>query len=111
MTFVRIWRTRIDLARLSEYERFVEKYSQPMFASQSGFLGVIFSRDGDEVAVLSFWRDLGSVSALEKSTSYQSAAESIGEAGFLTGEPSLDVYEIHAGSVENLGDLLPPGPT
>lgn len=105
MTFVRIWRTRLDLARLSEYERFVDEHSRPMFARQRGYLGVVFSRHGDKVAVLSFWRDRSALTGLETSPSYQSAVQRIGDAGFLIGEPTLDVYEIHSASVENLARL------
>jgi|SRR4029453_9116597 hypothetical protein len=108
MTFVRIWRTRLDLTRLHDYDRFVEERSRPMFNSQRGFLGVLFSRRDDEVAVLSFSRDLNAVAALETSPNYQDAVRRISDAGFLVGEPRLDVYEVHGGSIENVPDLLPP---
>jgi heme-degrading monooxygenase HmoA len=99
VTFVRVWRARVDLARLDEYERFIDAQSRPMFAEQQGFLGVLFSRSGEEVAVLSFWRDEDAVRALDTSPSYQHASELILETGFLLGVSTVDVYELHAGLV------------
>ena len=81
--FVRIWRARVDPARLDEYERFVEAHSRPMFADQQGFLGAIFSRQGYEVAVLSFWRDEAAVRALQTSASYRRTATMVEETGLL----------------------------
>jgi heme-degrading monooxygenase HmoA len=94
--FVRISRARLEIARLDEYERFIEERSTPMFNAQAGFLGVMYSRRGDEVAVLSFWRDESAVERLEMSRKYQRAVELIEETGFLVGDSTLDVYEVHA---------------
>jgi heme-degrading monooxygenase HmoA len=106
MTFVRIWRARVDLERLDDYLRFVDEQSLPMFQGQQGFLGVICSRLGDEVAVLSFWRDEAAVDALDTSATYQHAVRTIGETGFLIGDSVLDVFEVHAGVLHSASGLL-----
>ena len=106
MTFLRIWRTRVCLDRLDEYERFVSEESLPMFRAQTGFLGVLFSRREDGLAVLSFWRDQASVDALDTSATYQHAVQTIDGTGFLTGDSRLDVYEIHAGAVDDASALF-----
>jgi heme-degrading monooxygenase HmoA len=96
MTLVRIWRTRIDLDRLDEYERFVHERSAPMFQAQQGFVGVVFSRSEDEVAVISFWRDRAAVDALDGSATYQAAVQAIAETGFLVGDADVRVYDVDA---------------
>jgi heme-degrading monooxygenase HmoA len=106
MTFVRIWRTRIDVNRLDEYERFVDEQSLPMFNAQEGFRGVVYSRRGDRVAVLSFWRDQTAVDALDTSATYQRAVKSIEATGFLIGDSSLEAFEIHAGALDNTAALF-----
>jgi heme-degrading monooxygenase HmoA len=108
VTYVRIWRTRLDLERLDEYERFVEEQSKPMFRAQQGFRGVLYSRRRDEVAVLSFWDDKAAVDALDTSATYQQAVRTIGETGFLRGESILDVFEIHAGVLDDARPLTGP---
>jgi heme-degrading monooxygenase HmoA len=99
VTFVRIWRTRLDLERLDEYERFVEQRSLPMFHEQQGFLGVICSRQDDEVAVITMWRDRAAVDALDTSASYQEAVRAIEGNGYLVGDSQVDAFEIHVGTV------------
>jgi heme-degrading monooxygenase HmoA len=106
MTFVRIWRTHLNLELLDEYEGFIEERSKPMFRAQAGFRGVIFSRSGNEVAVLSFWKDSSAVDALERSSSYQDTVRAIGQAGFLVGGPSVEVYGIDAGLIDDVDGLL-----
>jgi heme-degrading monooxygenase HmoA len=98
MTCLRIWRTRVDLSRLSEYERFISEQSQPMFTAQPGFIGVVFSRSGEQVAVLSIWEDEEAVRALATSESYQQAVRSIAAAGFISADTSLEVLEVQVAS-------------
>jgi len=45
---VRIWRTRIDQARASEYRDFAHSRSLPMFRAQPGFAGVFFAARQDQ---------------------------------------------------------------
>lgn len=106
MPFVRIWRARVDLDRLDEYLRFVDEQSLPMFNRQQGFLGVICSRLGAEVAVLSFWRDEAALDALDTSATYQHTVGRIGETGILIGDSVLDIFEIHAGVLHSASALL-----
>lgn len=106
MTFVGSWRARVALARLDQYLRFVDEQSLPRFQRQQGFLGVICSRLGDDVAVLSFWRDEAAVDALDTSATSQHAVPTIGETGFLIGDSGLDVFEIHAGVVHRASALV-----
>jgi heme-degrading monooxygenase HmoA len=98
MTLVRIWTTRIDLGRLEEYERFVAERSLPMFRAQPGFVGVAFGRSGDEVAVISYWRDRAAVDALDGSATYQETVRAIVDTGFLVGDADVQIFEIHASS-------------
>jgi heme-degrading monooxygenase HmoA len=77
-----------------------------MFHDQQGFLLVLFTRHGDEVAVLSFWRDEAAIDALDTSTSYQHAAKMIGETGFLLAVSGVEGYEIHDGMVHDAEALL-----
>jgi len=105
MTYVRVWRTQLDVGRLEEYDRFVEEQSKPMFRAQQGFQAVIYSRSGGEVAVLSFWDDQAALDALDVSPTYAHAVASIEATGFLRGESVLDVFEIHAGVIETAARL------
>src|SRR5262249_24823082 len=57
VSYVRIWRTRLDLDRVDEYDQWVEQRSKDMFRAQQGFQAVIYTRSGEHVAVLSFWND------------------------------------------------------
>jgi heme-degrading monooxygenase HmoA len=106
MTYLRIWRTALDLSRVEEYERFVEEVSRPMFKAQRGFRGVIFSRSGNEAAVLSFWEDRDAIGALGTSKTYQEAVRAIGATGFLTADSGIEVFEIHSGVIPEASALL-----
>lgn len=97
MTYLRIWRARLDLSRLSEYERFVAEQSQPMFAAQRGFRGVIFSRAAEEVVVLSGWEDTDALAALDTSETYRQAVRALTATGVLAADSKVEVFEIHAG--------------
>lgn len=76
-----------------------------MFTAQPGFRGVIFSRSEDAVAVLSFWDDHDAVEALSTSETYLEAVNAIGDAGFLTSDSTLEVFEIHD-AVTKSGQVL-----
>jgi heme-degrading monooxygenase HmoA len=100
LSYLRVWRTRLDLTRLDEYEQWIEERSKPMFRAQRGFLGVLFARRDEEAAVLTLWEDKAAVERLKTSLSYQQAVRDIDATGFLIGESSVDVYEIHAGIID-----------
>lgn len=108
MTHLRIWRARVDLSRLSEYERFIAEHSQPMFAAQRGFRGVIFSRAAEEVVVLSGWGDTDALAALDTSETYQQSVRALSAKGVLAADPKVEVFEIHAGVLHR--DQMPVVP-
>lgn len=97
---LRIWRARLDPARLEEYRLFERKRCLPMLHRQPGFLAVLFSRQaGDRAASLTIWEDTGAVEALTSSPSYRRTARELAESGLLRGEHSEEVYEIEGGDL------------
>jgi hypothetical protein len=90
---VRIWRTQIDETRAADYR----DLSLPMFRAQRGFDGVFFAARRAERAVISFWRDLSSVEALDVSSTYQATVAEIEATGMLRGESAVEVLEIEEG--------------
>ena len=97
---VRIWRTGIDPARASEYERFAEERSLPMFRAQPGFRGVLFTTAADGGrAVISFWEDDRAVELLDRSETYRETASALGSSGILRGEQSVEVLIAHGGAL------------
>lgn len=89
---VRIWMTAIDPDRAREYEAFAHAESLPMFKSQPGNLGVLFTRNRDRCAVLSLWSSESAVSALADSETYRRVSRRINETGFLVGEPVIESW-------------------
>ena len=105
---VRLWKTRVDKARMGEYEENEGNRSTPMFRKQPGCLGVLFLRSGDDCFALTFWKDMEAVERLKTSKSYQAASSFYSDSGMLIGEPSLQVFEVKGGFLnsciaENLG--------
>ena len=97
---VRIWRTGIDPARADEYERFAEQRSLPMFRTQPGFCGVLFTTAADGGrAVISFWDDERAVELLDRSESYRDTASALGSSGILRGEQTVEVLTAHGGEL------------
>ncbi len=97
MALVRIWRTNVDPLRVTEYERFAQDVSLPMFRAQQGFLGVLFAGAGPPRAVLSFWKDQHAVDALASSPSYGETVARILATGMLAGETTTEILELHGG--------------
>ena len=96
----RIWRTHIDEKRAHEYRRFAHARSLPMFREQSGFVGVLFTANLSERAVITLWRDLASAQKLDQSDTYKSTVAEIEAAGFLRGESSVEVLELEGAFLE-----------
>jgi hypothetical protein len=94
---VRIWRTRIDDRRATDYQSFARSKSLPMFRTQAGFAGLLFAGRGAERAVISFWHDLPSVEGLEVSDTYRATVAEIAATGLLEGESTVEVLEIDGG--------------
>lgn len=97
MTIVRIWRTEVDPERADEYERFAATRSLSIFREQPGCEGVLFVRRHSRAAVISLWRDNAAIQSLEASLGYRQTVAAITAAGFLVGEPTLEVFELHGG--------------
>jgi hypothetical protein len=91
---IRIWRTQIDQTRAAEYRDFAHSKSLPMFRAQPGFAGVLFAAHGAEHAVITLWRELACVEALEHSPSYQSTVADIEATGLLKGESAVEVLDL-----------------
>jgi heme-degrading monooxygenase HmoA len=101
----RIWRTRVDARRIGEYERFAIERSLPMFRAQPGFLGVLFLRAAGDCAVITLWKGADAIAALEASPTYLDTVAQITRTGFLTGESSVEVFEVHGGDISAAGAL------
>jgi heme-degrading monooxygenase HmoA len=96
---VRMWTASIAPERIPEYERFAAAESLPMFKSQRGNLGVLFTRSESTCVVVSLWDSSDAVEALSRSATYQRTVRRIGATGFLTGPTSTTVWETHGGWV------------
>jgi heme-degrading monooxygenase HmoA len=97
---IRIWRTEIEHARMSEYDQFAQERSLPMFHQQQGFLAVLFLGTQKDRAVLSLWKDLSCVEALAQSSTYQETAAQLNATGWLVGQTSVEVFEAQGGTLE-----------
>jgi heme-degrading monooxygenase HmoA len=96
---VRMWTTSVVPQRIAEYERFAARESLPMFKSQRGNLGVLFTRSGSTCTVVSLWDSNAAVDALSRSPTYQRTVRRIMATGFLKGPSSTTVWETHGGWV------------
>ena len=97
---VRVWRAKIDPARLEAYRRFERERCLSMLRKQPGFLGVLFLRQAeDRAASLTIWEDGGTVEALTSSPSYRRTARELAESDLLAGEQSEEVFEVEGGDL------------
>ncbi len=101
---LRIWRTGVDPARWPEYEHFEQEDSLPMFRQQPGCRGVLFVRAGDAkgAAACSFWDDQQAIEQLRNSPTYQGTVARLLATGLLTGEQSVEVYQVAGGGLDTL---------
>ncbi|MDR6890962.1 MULTISPECIES: hypothetical protein [Variovorax] len=95
MTVARLWRTRIDLSRAEEYERFAQSVSLEMFRSQPGFVAVTMYRRAEECAVLTLWETEAAAAALDCAESYLRTVAQINASGFLRPPQSVEVSAVH----------------
>jgi heme-degrading monooxygenase HmoA len=98
---VRLWTTRVDKARIGEYEENERNRSTPLFRKQPGCLGVLFLRSGEDCFALTFWQDMDAVERLKTSQSYQEASAFYSDSGMLIGQPSLQVFEVKGGFLDS----------
>ena len=98
---VRLWETRVDKARIREYEENERNRSTPMFRKQPGCLGVLFLRSGESCFALTFWKDMKAVEQLKTSRVYEEASEFYSNSGMLTSEPALQIFEVKGGFLDS----------
>ena len=79
---------------MTEFERFEQQESKPMFRKQQGLLGVLFARSHTGCAVFSVWKDIGSIELLASSESYQQTVKKLKATGLLEGEQTVEVFEV-----------------
>ena len=91
----RFWTTKVVEARAEEYDSFACDVSLAMFRSQPAFRGAAMFRRGEDGVVLTPWQDAASVAALARSNSYAPTVESILAQGFLHGEQTLEIFDLH----------------
>ncbi len=101
---IRVWRARVDDARASEYERFAEEASLPMFKEQHGFRGSLFGRSGEECVVVTVWDDDAAADSLDASPSYSKTVSSIRAAGFISVELGVERFDVHAAHLLDVGE-------
>ena len=97
---LRVWRAKIDPARLDEYQRFEQDRCLPMLRKQPGLLGVLFLRQAeDHAASLTIWEDAGAAEALQSSRSYREITHELAESALLAGNESVEVLEVEGGDL------------
>jgi heme-degrading monooxygenase HmoA len=104
---LRIWRTKIDPARMEEYRRFEQERCLPTLHKQPGLLGVLFLRQAADHASsltvwassLTVWEDAGAVEALQSSPSYREVTHELAESALLAGNESVKVFEVEGGDL------------
>jgi heme-degrading monooxygenase HmoA len=97
---LRIWRAKINLARLEDYRRFERERCLPMLHKQPGLLGVLFLKYAeDHAASLTIWEDRGAVEALKSSPSYRETTRELAESALLAGNESVEVLEVEGGDL------------
>jgi heme-degrading monooxygenase HmoA len=94
---LRLWAAGLDAARLTEYDAFANSRSLAMFKALEGCLGVIFLRSDVRGYVLSFWRDMASIEALEYSELYRSTVRNILAVGFLEEPQTTELVNLTGG--------------
>jgi heme-degrading monooxygenase HmoA len=95
---LRIWRARLNPARLESYRRFERERCVPMLHKQPGFLGVLFVREAEDRAVsITIWEDGGAVEALESSPSYRRTTRELTESGLLANDWSAEILKVAGG--------------
>ena len=95
---LRLWRARVNQARIEEYRCFEAERCIPMLHKQPGLLGVLFLRKAeDHAASLTIWEDRGAVEALQSSPSYQHTIHELAESALLAGDQSVEILEVESG--------------
>ena len=90
----RIWRASLVPGRSEDYDRFAMHVFRPMFASQTGLLGIEMMRNEIECCVITYWPDLHAIKLFESSSSYKAAVNAITQSGFLIEVQSAVVMSV-----------------
>jgi heme-degrading monooxygenase HmoA len=97
---LRVWRARINPARIEKYRRFEAERCLPMLRRQPGFLAVLFVRQSEgRAASLTIWEDRGAVEAVESSPSYRRVVRELAGSDLLDGGQSLEFLEVEGGDL------------
>jgi heme-degrading monooxygenase HmoA len=100
VVILRIWRARLDPARLEAYRRFERERCLPMLRKQPGVLGVLFLREAEDRAVsITVWEDNVALEALESSPSYRKTTRELAESGLLAGASSTEILDVASGEL------------
>src|SRR5215213_847896 len=82
------------------YRRFEQERCIPMRYKQPGLLRVLFLRQAEgHAASLTIWEDRGAVEALQSSPSYRETTHELAESALLTGNESVEVFEVEGGDL------------
>lgn len=90
---IRIWTTGLIPGRMHEYLEFADKYSIPMFKQQKGILGVNVLVKEDKSLVLTYWKDIKDINAMENDLLYNQTVDKIRNAGFLKDPQQVEIYD------------------
>ena len=97
---MRMWRAKINPARMDEYQRFEQERCMPMLRKQPGLLGMLFLRQAeDHAASLTIWEDAGTVEALQSSPSHREITHELAESALLAENESVEVFEVEGGDL------------
>jgi len=90
---IRIWKTGIINGHMSDYLKFAEKYSMPMFKQQENILGILVTSEENVSRVISLWPDSDSILRMEQSDIYKATVKKIMCGGFLCGEQTTEIFK------------------
>ncbi len=96
---VRIWKVSLAPNKAAELERFATNISLPMFKTQPGCLGVLFTRTETECATISIWQSEHAVESMEQSALYKQVVRQIEQSGILREDHHTEVFLVYGGFV------------
>jgi heme-degrading monooxygenase HmoA len=97
---VRIWQVGIASGKEDELEVFANTISLPMFQTQPGCLGVLFTKTQAVCTTVTFWESEESIEKLNSSESYNSVVSKIERSGILEGQHKTESFECYGGFLD-----------
>jgi quinol monooxygenase YgiN len=97
---VRTWRVKVRKERSTELEDYGRTVSLPLFKQQAGCLGVLFTRDENNCAMISFWENEAAVERFKTSQSYKAAVQAIEDSEWLEDKPSVELAQSFGGFLD-----------